>query len=338
MPQTKTQLEEALYATLNYFDLSEYPLTLLETHQWLWQNKASIPEVFAGLEQHPEIENTFGMYHLKGRSKIVHTRLRRHVITEKKLRKRQRYLRFLASLPYVEAILITNSVAIHNAHEDSDLDIAILTSSGKLWSTRFFATLPAKLLKLRPKISQHHVEKKDKICLCFYTTPEHFNLTNERITSPDINFIYWVATMLPIHNQNQQYETFIDANQWITDYLPNFEPIITVSSRLLKALRLPFIHSLTKLLSHEPSLRKIQQWILPGILKKLADAPDTRVVINDTLIKLHAHDQRLAIQQIWQKKIEDYQKRTIMRQSGMQKYMRLWVTKSDHAPAKAHPV
>lgn len=308
MPQTKTQLEEALFATLAYFDIHDYPLTLLELQQWLWGCRASTPEVFAVIEQHPEVENTMGMYHLKGRSEIVTTRLARYAITEKKFRKRRYYLRFLASLPYVETVCITNSLALFNANEESDLDIAIITQPGRLWSTRFFATLPAKLLKLRPRITPQHVDKKDKICLCFYATPEHLKLANERITAPDIDFVYWIATMLPIYNRNHHYETFLEQNQWIRQFLPNLEPIVPVSSRMLQPLLLPLFRTFIKLMSRENWLKKIQYRILPDVLRNLANAPDTRVVINDAILKLHPRDQRRAIQSRWQQKIEKHRK------------------------------
>lgn len=308
---TNTKFNEALYATISFFDLVEYPLTLLEVHRWLWNMKADTREVYQALHKHPELECTNGFYHLKNKKQHVELRLLRYSITEQKLKKLKPFLRLIATLPYVKTIMLSDSIGIYNAKESSDIDISIITSPQKIWSTRFWAAMPAQILGLRPKILQTgEVYKKDKICLCFYTTTDHLNLEKERITQPDIDFIYWISSMFPIYNVENAYESFFQANSWIQKYLPNMQPYQSSTTRMVKKYP-KFISSTIQALSFENALRKIQKIIMNDALRELADQHDTRVIISDSLLKLHTHDKRLQTQKQWQNKIHSTKPETI---------------------------
>lgn len=301
---TDTQtLHDAMLATVAYFDIVDYPLTLLELHKWLWRHKTNINTLHDAAENHPHLASTKGFYHLKNRTELVNSRLARYALTEQKIKKLKPYLRYLATLPHIATIMISDSISIYNASDNSDIDIAIITKPRKIWSTRFWAAFPAHILGLRPTI-QHNgtINKKDKICLCFYTTTEHLNLKNERITDPDIDFIYWLGSMMPLYDPEDMYTEFIAANEWITAYLPNFTAYKSVSERRVTPAKIP-TKFLTRIFSSEKRLKKIQHTILNDRLRTLSQTNDTRVIISDTILKLHMNDRRLDMQKKWEEKM-----------------------------------
>lgn len=300
----RPQLTQALTATMSYFDLMEFPLTAGELQRWLWQTTATPATLAAALSTHPAITHTNGFYHLKNRSHLVPLRLARYGLTETKLRKRNTYLRWLASLPHVQAILISDSIGLHNARTNSDIDIAIITTEHKIWSTRFWAAFPAQTLGLRPKmLHTGHLHKRDKICLCFYTTTNHLNLKNERITTPDIDFVYWLASMFPIYDRNQTYEKFINANQWLLEFLPNFTPFEPSPARTITPFTTRAVQTFIHALSPETTLKNLQKKILHPRLRQLAGQPDSRVILQDNMLKLHMNDTRIDMQKQWQEKM-----------------------------------
>ena len=303
-PACRPQLEHAITATMSYFDLMEFPLTAGELQRWLWQHTTTPAELTAALATHPHITHTDGFYHLKNRSHLVPLRLARYGLTETKLRKRHHYLRWLATLPHVQAILISDSIGLHNARVSSDIDIAIITTEHKIWSTRFWAAFPAQTLGLRPKIlPTGQLHKRDKICLCFYTTTAHLNLQNERITTPDIDFVYWLASMFPIYDRDHTYEKFIKANAWLRDFLPNFTPFEPSPARTITPFTAHALQTFVRTLSPETALKNLQKKILHPRLRELAAQTDSRVIIQDDMLKLHMNDTRLDMQKQWQEKM-----------------------------------
>src|SRR4051812_13070852 len=97
---TRSMLKSRILSTLRFFDLQDYPLTLLELHKFLigdidilkQQIDTSGEIIFKDIAQEPklgveqvllclereckfDIQNTFGFYHLKGRQAIAESRL-----------------------------------------------------------------------------------------------------------------------------------------------------------------------------------------------------------------------------------------------------------------------
>ena len=130
---------------------------------------------------------------------------------------------------------------------------------------------------------------KDKICLTFFISEDNLDLKNIALDKNDIYFYYWLATIFPIYNKDKIYEKFRSANSWIKKHLPNFQPII-----LDKKQRITFMSSLSFLYNFdflERLAKKIQLKILSPKLRAMANR-DTRVIINDKMLKFHSNDRR----------------------------------------------
>ena len=126
------------------------------------------------------------------------------------LHKWQKYISKLSKIPGIEMIAIVNSLSMYATHEDSDIDLFIVTRPGMIWFVRFFATLT---------LSMHWVWRRDRdiagnLCLSFFITTDAMDLSDIAIEN-DIYLYYWIYYMQPIIDKNETYEMFLSANSWV---------------------------------------------------------------------------------------------------------------------------
>ena len=61
-----------ILSTLKYFNLFDYPLTLIEIKKWLFQDDENNLETIKNkLEENPTIEQSEGFYFLKAENKLL---------------------------------------------------------------------------------------------------------------------------------------------------------------------------------------------------------------------------------------------------------------------------
>ncbi len=290
-----TALERSILETVVYFDLLDYPLTMTELFAYLWQPPTGtiLVEVEQAVARLPQIKQTGGVVVLVGREKLADQREQRYLESEHKFRKCRRYLWLLSGLPGVEAIWIVNTMAYHNVESDSDIDLLIVARPGKIWSTRFFTTVVAKILRLRPTTQQ----TKDKLCLSFYVTTAALNLA---VLAKDYQRFqaYWLAQIMPVYDPVGLLKQCWHENTWASRLLPLAQPLSLHYNRSITPGWWQKIgHALGRCLLWEKFWRRVQLWILPEKLHDLAGPPETAVVVlSDRLLKFHTTDPRPALQ------------------------------------------
>ena len=114
---------------------------------------------------------------------------------------------------------------------------------------------------------------------------------------------------MPIYNQDYLYEKFMKANDWYKKYLPNgynnefmAEVKETYLSRfyniIINALfSIPFISQYVHNI-----LRKIQILIISHNLKSLVNL-NTKVIVNNQMLKFHDNDRREIFFKQWKEKL-----------------------------------
>ncbi len=300
-----TDLEKAICKTLAYFDIFEYPLTLLEVKKWLWEYKEDdlwlIKNSLTNLAKQNRLVEKDGFYCWPGRQENVATRLERYRLAEEKIKKARKYITILSGLPYLRGIFICNNLAWHNSRPDSDIDLLITVKPGKIWTARFLATTLVKLLGLRPTPGQ----RRDKLCLSFFLTEDNLNTEKLKIKAPrDIYLTYWLDQLIPWYQTQDAYGKLRRANSvWLRKYLPqSYGFKLAPATRIKKtAVRRWFKKQLERT-PGENLFRYLQWKILPDNLKKAANQ-DTRVVISDRILKFHDPDNREKYQNRWENKI-----------------------------------
>jgi len=340
------KIKEATQEVVAFFDLFDYPLTSYEIWQYL-NVKCELSEVMEVLEpllnsplgpsyasSYAEamadkkasedkkggelsevIKSKNGFYFLKGREKIIKTRLKRYNYTDQKMKRALRVTRLFKVIPWIKMAAVGNIIGAHNLKNVSDIDLFIISEKNRIWITRFFCVLITKLLGLRPKAGR----EQNKICLSFFISEEgmdlrglmlkeHFNkqrdcdiassanaegaLRNDTIKK-DIYFIYWLAGLVIIYDSNKVYEKFIRVNSWIKESLPNWQPAGLHYRRNAGKGRSRFYRDTVDMLigGLESNLKKYQLRKMPLELKGIMNK-DTRVVVNDKVLKLHVKDRR----------------------------------------------
>jgi len=293
-------LEKAVFKTLAYFDIFNYPLTAWEVYRYLYIKDLNKEVGF--LETKNILDNNFqnkeGFYFLANRQNLVEIRKERQVISAKKYKKARRVIRLLSLLPFIKMIAVSNSLAYDNAKEESDVDLFIISKSNKIWTARFYATVVLKLLHRRPTPNI----TKDKICLNFFATTESLNLENLQIQN-DIYFKYWLLQLTPIYDGQNYFNKLIKQNDWLTDFVNiNYHCSASKKRKIKNNLIIRAIKFVLEKINSfnfiENFLKAFQFNRMPKNIKQKMNK-GTTVVVNDRTLKFHLDDRREEFRDKW---------------------------------------
>ncbi len=202
-------LRRAILVTVIYADLFDHALTRDEIHRYLIGQAASAAEVVAMLEDGAElrfdIEQTEDRFQLRGRPPLANIRRERVAASAALWPVAKRYGAWIARLPLVRLVGVTGALAMNNARPDDDIDLFILAQPGRLWLCRL---LVLGMVKLAAR--QGYV-----LCPNFFLSTDHLRLSERNLFTA-----HEVVQMVPLE-RNRWYDAFIEANGWVTDFLPN---------------------------------------------------------------------------------------------------------------------
>lgn len=299
-------LRHSLLATLAYFDLFDYPLTLSELCRLRYRlpgeervgdaGMRACLEALAG----PEAGERDGYYFLPGRASIVATRQRRYRLAEKKFRRAKRAARLMSLLPSVRLVAVCNSLAISNADTESDIDLFLVCRPGTLWTTRCCIVGMLKLLGLRPSGSR----SADMLCLSFFVSEDHLDLSSLSLPGGDVYLKYWIATLVPLYDAGGVAERLFHANAaWIKS-----GPVLKrprYCGRRTVGWRVGFFPNFFARVCRifENPLRRLQIAIMPKGLAEAANR-DSRVVLNERVLKFHALDRRAEFEKKFKERLD----------------------------------
>lgn len=279
-------LETAIIKVVAFFDLFEHPLTAYE----IWENLEQPTEFSAILTVLDSPSAALGchngFYFLAGREEVVTTRQRRHNYTDRKIKIARRFTRFFQLFPPVRMIAVANSLGQYNLRDESDIDFFIITAPGRLWLSRLYCTGLAKLLNSRPTPQF----KQDKICLSFYISDDHLDISDLRLTGADPYFDYWRRHLVLLYNKKGTYEKFLSAN--------GFRPVQADQERDNGQATRPSLIGLENL------AKRLQLKIMPSALAAAMNNSDG-VVVNDSVLKLYQHDRRREFAEKYGQKINE---------------------------------
>ena len=285
-----TEKEQSIIKALSYFDATSYPLTALELLAWV-DFPAKLSELLwlldsENLKRLITCEN--GFYCLSGRRKLVWLRQKRHLISCRKFKRALSVCRWLRRLPFIRAIAVYSSLSHHNADDQSDADLFIITAAGRVWSARFFGNLWLRIFRLRPGENRGD----NKICVSFWADENQLDFDQLKNNSGSQHYLYGTARFIFVYNQKMGQKFFSD-NRWIKSALPNWQFYRSVARRILPPENSTLKNILELIISplSEAVLKKLQLKLLADKIK-LLDGADHRVVLGDSVIKLHHKDRR----------------------------------------------
>ena len=212
VPQINTALSDTkrnILATLAYFDLFNYPLTMEEVFLYL-PAKSDYNEfgyAIRGLVIDRMIYQFDKFYTLKNDYFLVDSRLKGNVKAAELISIAKRVSKLMIRFPYVRGIAISGSLSKNFADEKSDIDLFIITAKNRLWIARTLMHCFKKLTFL--------VNKQHYFCMNYYIDEQELQI-REKNTYTAIE----VATLMPLHG-DAVFEQFYLANAWTREYLPN---------------------------------------------------------------------------------------------------------------------
>jgi hypothetical protein len=154
---------------------------------------------------------------------------------------------------------------------------------------------------MRPK--NGHI--RDAFCLSFFISEDNLNIQRIMISSKDIYSPYWVRQLLPVYNVDNTYQKFLKANKWTEAYLPN-----AYENKFVKEIKSgrwsKFISKLLGFIICPPfigrafnaTFRRVQSKIISRNLQSLINV-DTRVIIDEQMLKFHSNDRREIFYKKW---------------------------------------
>lgn len=295
------RIRGAIVKTVAFFDIFDFPLTGAEIWRFC-DYRCELADVINFLDSSADfLEKSDGYYFLPGRSDLCGLRKAKILLAEKKYKKVSRIVRLFSFIPWIKMVAISNIIGQDNVKEDSDIDLFIITEKGRIWITRFATVVTVKLLGLRPRPNN----VKDKICLSFFVSTENLDL-KKLMMFDDVYFYHWLANLMPVYGQSDHYRSLIGENGWLLEKMPNWS-IVEVSDDLkIRSDNSVFYHDLVDLFfgGLEVNFKKYQLKVMSPTLKKLMNK-DTRVVVNDGVLKLISNDRRTYYRDLYLKKIKE---------------------------------
>ena len=249
-----TMVLTAVFHTLAYADIFDYPLTAPEVYRYLTSARASADEVSRALADQTLFSQVGDYFTLRGREQIVEIRKRRGQVAARLWPQAARYGRIIAGLPYVRMVAVTGSLAMNNTAEGKDVDLMIVTAPNRLWTCRALTVLVARLAKL------------EGISLC----PNYLVTTNAlEFKERSLYVAHEVAQMIPISGV-EMYREIRRLNRWTEEYLPHALDVYEFPQSVVPVKRRSVIQNVLELIFGLPIANWLERWEMGRKIKKLS--------------------------------------------------------------------
>lgn len=301
-------IESAVFQTMVYYDLFDYPLTSVELWKYLITAESySLAEVIQTATEHTEIALHCGFFCIKGKEWVVDERIKRYKNATRFRKKLLRWKWIFRSMPFLRAVYISGPLAQDAPHKDSDIDLVLFSKHNKLWTSRFFMVLLLKLLRARPQyipaLNKMSGKNTGKLCCNLWVSDEKNNLEPYALSPEDPHFALWLKHISPMWvSQEQVSKKFVHDNSWIKK-LAEFSDTSTKYKHGYFTQRL-----FEKIVSIVPDVwyQRLQWALMPLEMKKKAQSKDTSVVVRRNCAKLHVTDKRDYYNRAWRERIYVY--------------------------------
>ncbi len=227
-----SDLKKNILATLAYFDLFNYPLTLDEVFFYLPAkcDTADFEYALKCLVIDRLVYHFDKFYTLKNDYFLISRRVKGNAKAAELISTAKKVSNLLIRFPYVRGIAISGSLSKNFADDESDIDLFIITAKNKLWIARTLMHCFKKLTYL--------VNRQDYFCMNYYIDEQELQIHEKNIYTA-----IEIATLIPVHGDTV-FEQFYIANSWSRNYLPNKCLRLTTAKSLKRSFLKNFIEAL----------------------------------------------------------------------------------------------
>lgn len=307
--------EKAVLYTILYADLFDYPLTqdeiwkyLIATSQDVTIPKISFRSWLKTLSRY--ISQKDGFFCIKGREAIIEMRKKCLIFSRAKRVKAKKIAQKLFFIPSISFIGVSGACAVDNASEEDDIDLFIITKEKTLWISRLLILIILQLFGVRR--SKNEKNLKDTFCVNMLIDEANLYLGKER---EDLYSAHEIVQMVPLFDRNNTYNTFLVANKWVTNFLPNAFSLRTTRNKTHKGVekRLSVVQPAGQSYAHAfAGGRMVLRFSTLEFLAKhlqllYMKRHVTNEAIRDGFLAFHPFDYREHILKKFNKKIKQYE-------------------------------
>ena len=291
-------MEKAILKTLIYADIFDYPLKVWEIHKWLIGQKVNLYQVEKTLEKlrvKGKALRVKDYYFLPRKANLVAKRKGREKQSAKYLRKAKVLTFILKLIPWIKLVGISGGLAMDNAEKKDDIDLFLVTTKNRLWLSRILTIGILDFMGVRRKAKMKGFQVAGKLCLNILLEEDKLEQSNK-----DMYLAHEVLQMRPLWYRDGIYEKYLQDNQWVFKYVPNWigSQYQVLSSKYYGKRK---IHN-TKYVIHnmlfdifEKLAKKLQLWYMKP--------PQGMERIEDGALYFHPKDIRPKILKLYRQKI-----------------------------------
>lgn len=294
-------LHNSILATLVYYDILDFPLTLLEVNKYLINpGRLSKDPILGTISLNQIAENLEslvgagfvgsknGFYFLTQKDSLYELRIKREKIAAQKWKKFLRIAKWFQAVPYLRAVLASGSLAINNTGHESDFDVLSVVKSGRLYTCRLLLSLVASVFGARR--TRYERSAPDKFCFNHYITDGNLNIKHESLFNAQA-----YVNLKPVLVDEGIFSCFHVENIWLNKYVYNFKPAEEfVLRKVYHSTLLSLIGRAGELILNSSLGDRFENWAKKYQQKRIKDNPVTyesggRVVFNDNELEFHPH-------------------------------------------------
>lgn len=306
---SKLNYKQAVLATLAYFDLFEYPLTLEETNRYLFKIEPDPHHIEITLNESQFIEKRGSYYQLIGEKSHIIDRHERALVAKQLWKRVDKFRWILGLVPFVSLIAVCNNLAYNNTDKESDIDLFVVTKPGRMFIARTFLTFWLQIFGIR----RHGQKIKGRFCLSFFVTEKALDFEPLQKEPIDIYLAYWFQTLKPITGDLEIYDKFLTENErWLNKFFvgplhPNMHRFKESPDwvQYLKKWQEKLLNSKWG----DKLEAKLEQWQLKRAQKKLknllTEEKEHGIILFRHMLKFHNVDRRTEYYRAWGKKLKE---------------------------------
>ena len=203
-------LELSILKTVAYFDVFKYPVSKHEIGFFLDQkyDERAFNSALTNLLSNDVLFQLGDFYSFSNDMDLAEKRIEGNNAAAHELKKAKKVARFLYKyFPYIKGIAISGSLSKNFAYKDSDFDFFVITSSNRLWVSKFIFAIFHRIVSL--------FGLKNMFCLNYMLDEHAFDIDEKNIFTA-----IEIVTLLPC-NGKEDYNKFFHINSWVIDFLPN---------------------------------------------------------------------------------------------------------------------
>ncbi len=202
--------ESAIYSTIAYRDVFDFPVTLAEIHRYLHGVHCGPSDILDAISSGPlgrrRLDTDGAYFALRGRSALFEIRQARRELSHRLWPTARLFGRFLAMLPNVRMVALTGSLAAGNFADGGDIDFLLVTDAGTMWRTRALCRVLALF--------------DDRLGRGLFCPNTFLSAASLPLARRSLYDAQELCQMIPLFGRSE-YDAVRRANAWTEDWLPN---------------------------------------------------------------------------------------------------------------------